>query len=233
MRIKENINKNTSSIKFNYDLFERFNLDRLLKVLKIKDFCVELFYIDKIDLKCIKYLECCKMDFSIIQLNKCQNKLVININTKNQTYFEKFFLKYPFDEMNLWDKNVILNNDLEIQLNNTCLYVNYNREENNEIELIYNNNKYRYLTTPQSMYNDNISNINPFRYRGYYYDVETGFYYLNSRYYDPSLGRFINADDIYYANVGLLNGLNLYAYCGNNPVNSYDSDGNIPDWLKW
>ncbi|MGN1213139.1 MAG: RHS repeat-associated core domain-containing protein [Christensenellales bacterium] len=75
------------------------------------------------------------------------------------------------------------------------------------------------------MYNDTISNINPFRYRGYYFDIETGFYYLNSRYYDPSICRFINADDISYANANLLNGLNLYAYCGNNPVNNVDYNG--------
>ena len=56
---------------------------------------------------------------------------------------------------------------------------------------------------------------NPFRYRGYYYDTETGFYYLNSRYYDPEVGRFLNADG--QLNTGLL-GYNLFAYCENNPV---------------
>ena len=85
--------------------------------------------------------------------------------------------------------------------------------------------------TGQSIYNTNIANINPFGYRGYYYDVETGFYYLNSRYYDPSLGRFINADDISYANASLLNGLNLYAYCGNNPIVNVDENGSA--WWHW
>ena len=41
---------------------------------------------------------------------------------------------------------------------------------------------------------NNIANVNPYRYRGYYYDIETGLYYLQSRYYDPETGRFINAD---------------------------------------
>ena len=63
---------------------------------------------------------------------------------------------------------------------------------------------------------------NPFRYRGYYYDTETGFYYLNSRYYDPSVGRFLNADG--QLNTGLL-GYNLFAYCYNNPVMYVDPNG--------
>lgn len=63
-----------------------------------------------------------------------------------------------------------------------------------------------------------IGNINPFRYRGYYFDVETGLYYLNSRYYDPFACRFINADDISYIEPETINGLNLYAYCLNNPI---------------
>ena len=80
-----------------------------------------------------------------------------------------------------------------------------------------------------------ISNINPFRYRGYYYDTETGLYYLNSRYYDPQTGRFINADDISMLDVGkdVINGLNLYVYCLLNPINTSDDNGDLPKWLKW
>ena len=48
-----------------------------------------------------------------------------------------------------------------------------------------------------------VGNINPLRYRGYYYDTETGLYYLNSRYYDPETGRFINADGVIGANQDL------------------------------
>ena len=69
---------------------------------------------------------------------------------------------------------------------------------------------------------------NPFRYRGYYYDTETGLYYLKSRYYDPEIGRFITIDDLSYLDPETINGLNLYAYCGNNPVMRVDSKGN--DW---
>lgn len=65
---------------------------------------------------------------------------------------------------------------------------------------------------------------NPFRYRGYYYDTETGLYYLQSRYYNPQWGRFLNADGYVNAN-GDLMGYNMYAYCSNNPINFTDPFG--------
>ena len=68
----------------------------------------------------------------------------------------------------------------------------------------------------------NALNANPLRYRGYIYDSETGFYYQQSRYYDPAVCRFINADG--QINGGFL-GKNLYAYCNNNPVNNLDFSG--------
>ena len=70
-----------------------------------------------------------------------------------------------------------------------------------------------------------IASINPIRYRGYYYDAETGLYYLQSRYYDTTTRRFLNADEILGANSDI-NALNLYAYCGNNPVVREDDKGN-------
>ena len=80
-----------------------------------------------------------------------------------------------------------------------------------------------------------IAELNPFRYsRGYYYDSETGLYYLNSRYYEPNTCRFINADDISMLEVtqNSINGLNLYAYCLNNPVNDSDTEGKA-SWWQW
>ena len=71
-----------------------------------------------------------------------------------------------------------------------------------------------------------LAEINPLRYRGYYYDSETGFYYLQSRYYDPENHRFINADT--YASTDSSDAIscNVFAYCLNDPVNRSDSDGN-------
>ena len=79
---------------------------------------------------------------------------------------------------------------------------------------------------------DGIGKLNPFRYRGYYYDTETGLYYLQTRYYDPELGRFISQDSIEYADPETINGLNLYAYCGNNPVMNVDPSGTW-SWKKF
>ena len=69
---------------------------------------------------------------------------------------------------------------------------------------------------------------NPLRYRGYVYDQETGFYYLQSRYYDPAIGRFINADALTTTGQGFL-GYNMFAYCGNNPTVREDSNGKAFD----
>ena len=74
-----------------------------------------------------------------------------------------------------------------------------------------------------------VYNNNPFTYRGYYYDAETGLYYLQTRYYDPQIGRFISADGYVSTGQGLL-GYNMYAYCGNNPVALLDETGEFP-WL--
>ncbi len=76
---------------------------------------------------------------------------------------------------------------------------------------------------------NHIGVLNPFRYRGYFYDEETGLYYLKTRYYDPETGRFITIDDISYLDPETINGLNLYAYCGNNPVMNVDPTGTW-DW---
>jgi RHS repeat-associated protein len=69
-----------------------------------------------------------------------------------------------------------------------------------------------------------IDDINPFRYRGYYFDVETGYYYLQSRYYNPEICRFISSDGL-VGQLGNIQSHNMYAYCANNPVMFTDSTG--------
>ncbi|MEG2081277.1 MAG: RHS repeat-associated core domain-containing protein [Oscillospiraceae bacterium] len=83
--------------------------------------------------------------------------------------------------------------------------------------------------TPQN----SIGNINPIRYRSYYFDAETNLYHLNTRYYSPLMCRFLNADGIVGANQDVL-GYNLFAYCSNDPVNNCDTtgQGKISNWFK-
>ncbi len=72
-----------------------------------------------------------------------------------------------------------------------------------------------------------VANANPFRYRGYYYDAEIGMYYLQSRYYDPVVGRFINGDDVLlsWENTTNTQPFNIFCYCNNDPTNCIDENG--------
>ena len=94
--------------------------------------------------------------------------------------------------------------------------------------------KYKYdawgkcQTTVVNSNASSIAELNPFRYRSYYYDTETNLYFLKTRYYDPEIGRFMTIDDLSYLDPNTINGLNLYAYCGNNPVTRIDPLGR--DW---
>ena len=78
-----------------------------------------------------------------------------------------------------------------------------------------------------------VANANPIRYRGYYYDDDTGLYYCNARYYSPKWRRFISPDDTAYLDPESVNGLNLYCYCNNDPVNYADPSGHEPEWWQW
>ena len=83
------------------------------------------------------------------------------------------------------------------------------------------------LVSIEGSLKDTVGLQNPYRYRGYRYDTETGFYSLQSRYYDPEIGRFINADapEILGLSAGNVLGANLFAYCNNNPINYSDPSG--------
>ncbi|MFA7126403.1 MAG: RHS repeat-associated core domain-containing protein, partial [Bacilli bacterium] len=127
----------------------------------------------------------------------------------------------------------------------------YYDSSDNVIGFEYNNNKYLYLKNLQNdiigivdetgnlvveytydaygniiklvdTSNCDLSTVNPFRYRSYYYDKETGWYYLNSRYYDPLVKRFITMDSVEYS------GSNMFKYCNNNPIMYVDFDGCFP-----
>lgn len=77
-----------------------------------------------------------------------------------------------------------------------------------------------------------IAKLNPFRYRGYVYDDETGLYYLQSRYYDPVTGRFINPDVYCDTNTDIF-GTNMFTYCNNDPINQVDPEGTDAEWVQF
>ena len=77
-----------------------------------------------------------------------------------------------------------------------------------------------------------LAELNPLRYRGYVYDQETGFYYLQSRYYDPAVARFLNADSYISTGDGV-QGNNMFAYCNNNPTNMVDGGGTSATAFQW
>lgn len=94
----------------------------------------------------------------------------------------------------------------------------------------YTYDAYGNITQVEGTKASTIGKYNSLRYRSYMYDSEISMYYLNSRFYNPEVGRFINADGL-LGEVGNLQTHNMYAYCANNPVMFTDSTGYIPEWL--
>ena len=123
------------------------------------------------------------------------------------------------DIIGIYDSNNVL----------ICKYI-YDAWGNHKTLILSNNGEYVDISSTSDYTNINnnyifIATLNPFRYRGYYFDTDTGLYYLNSRYYDPELGRFINADSLDNIDTENLNGFNLYMYCADNPVMLIDENG--------
>ncbi len=141
---------------------------------------------------------------------------------------------------------------VETRSNGITLFFTYD-VDSTLLSMNYNGNEYFYITNMQgdiielvdingnsvvkykydawgniiSQTGGSLADINPYRYRGYRYDVETGWYYLQSRYYDPAMGRFINVDGLTGKNGNLLTH-NMYAYANNNPVMNVDPNGDFP-----
>ena len=108
-------------------------------------------------------------------------------------------------------------------LNDICEVIN----KNGETVAKYVYDPFGKLLEVSGTNENNILNLNPFRYRSYYYDVETGLFMMGHRYYSPELCRFIQPDDIEYLDPSSINGLNLYCYCHNNPIMYYDPTGHL------
>ena len=106
-------------------------------------------------------------------------------------------------------------------------------DSSNQVVVRYQYNSWGKVTSTQDTSGISLATLNPFRYRRYVYDPETGLYCLGSRYYDPEVGRFVNADDVETLTyqTDSVQGKNLYQYCFNNPVNMQDEDGGWPKWV--
>ncbi len=102
-------------------------------------------------------------------------------------------------------------------------------DQNGDSVVSYKYNAYGMITDVSGSMAATLGGDNVFRYRGYYYDEESGLYYLNSRYYDPETGRFINADEVVDTESVL--SCNIFTYCENNPIILIDKYGMIPRWV--
>lgn len=98
-------------------------------------------------------------------------------------------------------------------------------DSNNNVVVNYTYDSWGNLQSIGGSLAGTLGKKNPLRYRGYYYDSETGMYYLQSRYYNPEIGRFISRDDAQYHEGDTGVKANLYAYCDNNPVMNSDPNG--------
>jgi len=152
------------------------------------------------------------------------NKIIFETSTDNMIYYIRdeegslIGLKYN-DTMYYYIKNM-QEDIIGITDSNNNLLCSYLYDSWGNIISIKDNNGNIIRDT------SHIGIINPYRYRSYYYDNETKLYYLNSRYYNPEWGRFINAD-VYLGCTGDILGYNLYLYVSNNPVNNSDETGRL------
>nr|WP_272509010.1 RHS repeat-associated core domain-containing protein [Clostridium ganghwense] len=104
-------------------------------------------------------------------------------------------------------------------------------DKNGEEVVKYSYDSWGKLISINDTSNKDVGEKNPYRYRGYRYDSETGLYYLQSRYYNPEWGRFINADAI-AGSVGELLSHNMFVYCSNNPIMYSDPSGFLREFLN-
>ena len=155
-----------------------------------------------------------------------QDRLIVERRSDNKT------LRYYYDTNNMLC-SFSLNGVMYFYERDAFGNINHLIDKNGNVVVSYSCKAYG-----QDMsYVDNTSfglgDINPFRYKGYYYDVETQLFYCNSRYYSPELFRWISPDSIDYLDPESINGLNLYCYCMNNPIMYADPSGHMPEWLQW
>lgn len=161
-------------------------------------------------------------------------EVISEYNDLTQIYDELYKIAYAYD----YDGTPIgftYIDDLEtrdyIYVKNLMGDITHITDLNGNIVVEYSYDAYGNITKVQGDDALTIGKYNSLRYRSYIYDEETAFYYLQSRYYNPEIGRFINADGL-LGEVGNIQTHNMYAYCANNPVMYTDISGYTPEWLN-
>lgn len=164
------------------------------------------------------------------RIQKCQN------NSKTEYYYDNNKLIFEKSNQNIISYIYYNNSIMGLTINGEKYYFLKNGQNdvvgiidnNGDLVVSYTYDPFGNIIKTEGSLKNTIGVINPIRYKSYYYDNETGLYYLNSRYYDPSCGRFISPDDtIYLMGTYLLNNIskNLYVYCLNDFVNRIDELG--------
>ena len=120
-----------------------------------------------------------------------------------------------------WFEKNLFGDIISVRSNTGTLLVQYKYNAYGECTVTYSNSG-----------DSTTATLNPFRYRGYYFDKDLNLYYVNARYYDSVIGRWISPDEMMSGVNGSLNGFNLYVYCFDNPINMIDSSGNWPKWIE-
>ncbi|MBQ9144921.1 MAG: RHS repeat-associated core domain-containing protein [Clostridia bacterium] len=149
--------------------------------------------------------------------------------TKTRTLFNnassQYVVTYLYDEFSI----------VGMSYNGVDYY--FQRNLQGDVVGVYDNTGTKVVTFQYDAYGNctasggSLLNFCHIRYRGYYYDAETELYWVTTRYYSPALCRWISPDSIEYLDPERINGLNLYAYCGNDPVNYVDPSGNLPFFI--
>lgn len=160
---------------------------------------------------------------------------IVDGRTVGETYYSashavQYYLRYIFDEnagvigISLWYPGDTVWTDYYFVKNLQGDVLQVYKASDHSLVTSYTYDSWGNILSVTGSKADTLGKYNPLRYRGYVYDHETGLYYLQSRYYDPEIGRFINADGYASTGQGIL-GNNMFSYCGNNPVNMMDPTG--------
>ena len=179
------------------------------------------------------------------RLSKTYNDEIVKYIYNNDLLLKEIHNNYELSFIYDYSYNItsLIYKDLNTNIETSYFFTFNNQGDvksiyrSSDLKLIgtYNYDPYgNIISINKELIDDNdIINKNPIRYRGYYLDTETGLYYVHARYYDSLVGRWISIDDINNLAVNDdIDSFNLYAYCGNNPVNRIDSNGQFWNELR-